>query len=226
MTDIHSHVLPRIDDGSGSTEESLELLRALAGQGIDRVAATPHFYPGETDPEDFLTRRAEAAARLTEAWIPGLPRLVLGAEVYYFEGIARAEAAKALRIEGTQLLLLEMPFRPWTARMVDEVLALNARRDVTVLLAHVERYLRFQTPEVWDALLEGGVLAQSNASFFLDWRTRRRALRMLKAGRIHLLGSDCHNMRTRPPRMGKALEAVGQEGRELLEQELARYFVN
>lgn len=228
MTDIHSHVLPRMDDGSRSTEESLELLRALADQGIDRVAATPHFYPGETDPEEFLARRAAAAARLTEALssTPGLPRLTLGAEVYYFEGIARTEAAEALRIQGTQLLLLEMPTRPWTARMVDEVLELNARRDVTVLLAHVERYLRGQEPEVWDTLLEGGVLAQSNASFFLDWRTRRKALRMLKAGRIHLLGSDCHSMRSRPPRMGEALEAVGQEGRRLLERELERYFVD
>lgn len=197
MTDIHSHLLPQLDDGSRSVEESLELLRALAAQGIDRVAATPHFYPDETSPEDFLARRAASAARLEAVWTPELPRIILGAEVYCFEGIARA-AVEDLRIQGTELLLLEMPFRAWTGRMVDEVLDLNARRGVRVLLAHIERYLRFQKQEVWDTLLEAGVLFQSNASFFLDWRTRRKALRMLKGGRIHLLGSDCHNMTARP----------------------------
>lgn len=224
MIDIHTHLLPQMDDGSKSLTESLAMLRALADQGVSRVAATPHFYPGETGPEEFLARRAASAARLEEGLNPELPRITLGAEVYYFEGIARAEAAEALRIQGTELLLLEMPFRAWTARMVDEVLDLNARRGVRVLLAHIERYLRFQKGEVWDVLEAAGVLFQSNASFFLDWKTRRRALRMLKAGRIHLLGSDCHNMTTRPPRLGEALAAVGPEGRRMLEENLNAYF--
>lgn len=225
MIDIHTHLLPQMDDGSKSLMESLAMLRALADQGVSRVAATPHFYPGETSREEFLARRGAAAARLEEGLTPELPRIMLGAEVYYFEGIARAEAAEELRIQGTELLLVEMPFRAWTARMVDEVLDLNARRGMRVLLAHIERYLRFQKPEVWDVLEEAGVLFQSNASFFLDWKTRRKALRMLKAGRIHLLGSDCHNMTTRPPRLGEALAAVGPEGRRMLEDNLEYFAV-
>lgn len=225
MTDIHTHLLPRMDDGSKSLAESLSMLRALADQGIQRVAATSHFYPGETSPEDFIRRRAAAAAELAEAWTPDLPQILLGAEVYYFEGIARAEAAEELRIQDTELLLLEMPMGAWTARMVEEIVDLNTRRGVRVLLAHVERYLRFQKAEVWDTLLAQDVLFQSNASFFLDWKTRRKALRMLKAGRIHLLGSDCHNMTARPPRLGEALAAMGSEGRNILEDNLECFAV-
>lgn len=224
MTDIHSHILPNLDDGSQSLEESLEMLRVMSVQGISRVAATPHFYPGEISPEDFLIRRAAAAARLTKAWSPEFPQIFLGAEVYYFEGIARAQAVEELRIQGTELLLLEMPFRAWTVRMVDELLELNARKGVTVLLAHMERYQRFQKPKVWDLLLRQGVQMQSNADFFLHWKTRRRALRMLKAGKIHLLGSDSHNMTVRPPRLGNALSVIGPEGRNILEKNLKEYF--
>lgn len=193
------------------------MLEASAAQGIGRVAATPHFYPAETSPERFLARRDAALEKLLAAWRPGLPELLLGAEVYYFEGMGRAEAMDALRLEGTELLLLEMPFETWTERMVAEVLSLQHRGGIRVLMAHIERYIRFQKKDVWDILLEEGVLMQCNASFFLQWNTRRKARRMLEEGRIHLLGSDCHNMGPRPPRMGEALAAIGVSGRQRLE---------
>ena len=66
-------------------------------------------------------------------------------------------------------------------------------------------------------MLAAGVLMQSNASFFLRWSTRRRAVHMLEAGRIHLLGSDCHNMADRAPRMGGALAVIGEKRRRLVE---------
>lgn len=88
---------------------------------------------------------------------------------------------------------------------------------MTVLLAHVERYLGGQPPAVWEALLDWGVLNQCNADFFLRWRTRRKALQMLREGRIHFLGSDSHNMDTRPPRLGKALEILGERDRGILD---------
>ena len=64
MTDIHSHILPGMDDGSRSTEESLAMLAASAAQGVRAIAATPHFYAMENSPEEFLARRAAAVARL------------------------------------------------------------------------------------------------------------------------------------------------------------------
>ncbi|MCM1297009.1 MAG: hypothetical protein NC311_15835 [Muribaculaceae bacterium] len=223
MIDIHSHILPNMDDGSRGVEESLALLRLSAAQGIACVAATPHFYAEDNSPAEFLKRRAASAAKLRAHWEPGLPRLLLGAEVCCFEGMSRVSELDALRIEGTELLLLEMPFRPWTDRLVREVLAIQDRSGVTVVLAHVERYLPGQT-DAWDILTDAGVLTQCNANFFLRWRTRRKAMRLLNQGRIHFLGSDCHNMAARPPRLGNALEAIGAGAGEMLEENIREFF--
>lgn len=208
MIDIHTHILPGMDDGSWDEAESLDMLEALGAQGIRLVVATPHFYPGENSPAEFLQRRTEAAERLRSVWHPGLPELRLGAEVCCFDGMSRTAELDALRIEGTELLLLEMPFQSWPDRLLREVIKLHQRPGVTVVLAHIERYLP-ERKAAWDALTAAGVLTQCNAGFFLRWRTRRRALRLLEQGRIHFLGSDCHNMTSRPPRIGAAIEAAG-----------------
>lgn len=215
--DFHSHILPEIDDGSKSISESIRMLSASARQGVTHIAATPHFHPVESGLDRFLDRRERALAQLQAVWHPALPRILRGAEVSYFEGMSRVERLQDLRMEGTSLFLLEMPMRTWTEHMVREVIALQERPDLTVLLAHIERYLPLQRRNVWDKLLEAGVLMQSNASFFLRWSTRRRARHMLEAGRIHLLGSDCHNMEGRAPCMGKALAEIGEKNRRELE---------
>jgi len=217
MTDIHCHVLPQMDDGSQSTEESLAMLEALAAQGMDYVAATPHFYADESSPEEFLARRAASMEKLAAAWHPGLPSLKLGAEVYYFEGISRSKELDTLKIEDTDLLLLEMPFCHWSQRVLQEVRTLHASR-ATVLLAHIERFMHWQDEETWDVLADWGVLNQCNASFFLSWQTKRKAIRMLREGKIHLLGSDSHNMGDRPPRIKAALSVLGQKERKILEE--------
>lgn len=216
MTDFHSHILPGLDDGSRCVEESLDMLRVSAEQGIACVAATPHFYAEENEPEEFLKRRAASEERLRAAWQSGLPELKLGAEVCFFEGISRCGGLDQLKLEGTQMLLLEMPFAHWGQRVLQEVQALQARPEMTVVLAHVERYLPWQDGETWERLLDWGVLNQCNAAFFLRWQTRHKALHMLRKGKIHLLGSDCHSMDTRPPRLGEALAVLGVRGREIL----------
>lgn len=216
MIDIHCHVLPQMDDGSGGVEESLSMLEALAAQGVRCVAATPHFYAQENSPEEFLRRRAIAAARLREAWKPGLPALKLGAEVCYYQGISQCEALEALRIEDTRLLLLEMPFERWTHRTLHEVWEIQSRPGFTVVIAHMERYLRWQKEDTWTALAAQGVLNQCNASFLLNWRSRRRALHLLRSGRVQLMGSDSHNMETRPPRLGEAYGRLKERDRTVL----------
>lgn len=194
------------------------MLSSAARQGITQMAATPHFYPLENTPEQFLAQRKQAVERLRVVWRREFPELLLGAEVYYFEGMSRVKELESLRIEGTPLLLLEMPFQTWSERMVAEIKTLHNRPGVTVLLAHIERYLPFQKNAVWDELLEAGVMMQSNATFFLRWSSRHKAIHMLEAGHIHLLGSDCHNMGERAPRMGEAMKVIGAERCQALER--------
>lgn len=214
VLDFHSHVLPQIDDGSRSVDESLAMLQLLSEQGVDLVAATPHFYPERHTLDRFLEKREEAYGRLTaelqlrEEQSLRVPSIRLGAEVWYYRGISRLEGLERLRLEGTNLLLLEMPMEPWSRSMVQEILDLNCSGVLTVVLAHIERYLAYQDTDVWESLLQNGVLFQVNASFFLMRRTRGRALKMLKHGQIQWIGSDSHNLSERPPRMGPAVAVI------------------
>lgn len=199
MIDFHTHILPCIDDGSQSLHESLSLIREEGRQGIDAVVMTPHFYADENDPATFLKKRNKAWKQLAPYLWSELPKVYLGAEVQYFEGICAVEDIQHLRILGTEYLLLEMPFARWSDRMLDDVLELNERDGMQVVLAHIERYMAFNPDKTWSMLREHGVLMQSNVSFFENWKTRRRAMSMLERGEINLLGSDCHNKKTRRP---------------------------
>ena len=79
------------------------------------------------------------------------------------------------------------------------------------MLAHAERYIRFQSAETLDRLYENGILIQVNASFFNDVWTRRTAISMLVNRGIHFVGSDCHNLTSRPPRIGKAFDYISKK---------------
>ena len=107
--------------------------------------------------------------------------------------------------------------------MVHEIEALHLRPGNLVVLAHIERYLPYRRNAVWLSVLRGaGVLMQCNAVFFLSWRTRRKAMRMLKRGEIDFLGSDCHNMNNRTPELGDALTVIGEEGRQIIAKNISR----
>ena len=208
MIDFHSHILPGIDDGSSDVEESLSMLDALDCQNVDTVVATSHFYATRRSPAEFRRRRSQAFDRLRASLPSGAPKILLGAEVLYFPGVSRMEELPDLCIEGTDILLLEMPFTAWTEYMIREVKDLAYSGRYTVMMAHIERYYDKQPISVWNDFLDLGILMQSNADFFLAFRTRRKALKLLKEGRIHLLGTDCHNMTTRRPRMDEAAETI------------------
>lgn len=226
ITDFHSHILPGIDDGSQSVEESLRMLRLIREQGIRQVVATPHFYPRHDSPERFLARRQAAAERLREAMRnePDLPEILLGAEVYFFHGISESEVLSQLTIEKKCCILIEMPQSPWTDQMYRELEGIREKQGLTPIIAHVDRYIRpFHTHKIPARLEKLPVLVQANASFFQEKGTRSMALKMLRSGGIHLLGSDCHNLDSRRPNLDQAMDIIRQKlGAEALER-IARY---
>lgn len=211
ITDFHSHILPNIDDGSTSLEESIAMLRMEAEQGITHVVATPHFYANHDSPERFLARRdrAEAALRKEMTKHTGLPILSVGAEVYYFKGISDSDALKALTIGNFSCILLEMPEYPWTDFMYREMKLIREKQDILPVIAHVDRYISpLRDHGIPNRLAQLPVAVQANASFFLRRYTASMALKMLCQDKIHLLGSDCHNLQHRPPNLGDAVERI------------------
>lgn len=204
MIDWHCHILPGMDDGSRSVSESLSLLNMQADQGIATVIATPHFYANDEGVESFIERREKAFQTLKESLGDSAPRIILGAEVRYYRGISRLPALKDLRIEGSKNLLLEMPEIKWSEDMIRELIEMASMSKVRIVLAHIDRYYKLQSPKTWKRLYESGIKMQVNASFFNSIYTKRKALRLLKNGRVHFVGSDCHNVTTRMPKIGKA----------------------
>ena len=219
MIDFHSHVLPGVDDGSKDVAQSLQMLEASVQQGVTHMVATPHFYASRMDPNAFLEQRQRAFGQLMEKSAP-MPQLLLGAEVAYFNNMSHSEAVRDFRIGQTDLILVEMPFFQWTDRMIEDLCYLQDRQGLIPILAHVERYrqknqfLRYQ-----DGLWGNGIICQCNAEAFEGFLSSRWAMKQLQHGNVQLLGSDCHNMHDRAPKMGYAAKTIASKlGQEALER--------
>ena len=206
MIDFHSHILPGVDDGPETMEESLSMLRAGFRQGVDLVVSTSHFYGFEEYPREFLERRNAAAGKLANAAFYSAevyPRLVLGAEVLFFPGISDAEGIELLQIGNTGSILIEPPMMPWTEDMLDEIQQLGKNFDLVPIIAHVDRYMNLlQDDTLLDRVRQRDMVVQVNGSYFLNPKTRKAAFENLRAGKIQLVGSDSHNLDSRPPNLG------------------------
>lgn len=211
MVDFHSHVLPGMDDGSRSVEESIAMLREETKQGVKCVVATPHFYPGRENADHFLKRRnaAEEALRREMAKQEGLPKLVVGAEVFYYTGMSDSPELEKLTVQGTRSVLIEMPDNDWTPRMYRELEKIALQQGLVPVIAHIDRYIRpFRTKGIPENLAQLPVMVQANGNFFINKHTRSLALKMLRKGQIHLLGSDAHNTDTRAANLAPAAEVI------------------
>ena len=220
VIDFHSHVLPGIDDGSRNIETSIEMLRLSRNAGVDRMIATPHFYADEDRIEHFLEKREHAYQSLIEAVttenISDTPQLLLGAEVAFFDGIGDADKVDRLTIQGTELLLLEMPFRTWTDEDLLQVKKLLHERQ---LLDHY-RSSGISFDEGFQGisrnikkLMELPVTIQINAESLSDWKQGGMLIRMFQKRQAHILGSDCHGVHHRPPKSDGGTTETGKESR-------------
>lgn len=218
MTDTHTHILPRMDDGAKSVDMSLTMLRMEGEQGVDTVVLTPHFYRRQESPEEFIARRRRAADELAKALdaLPEeerrtLPRTCLGAEVAWVPNLQELPRLEELCLGGSKYILVELPMGPWDRSMVDQLYSFTGRTGLTMVLAHMERYLKSQRPELLDDVLALGAPVQVSAGPLLRTLTRGPALRLLGEGKGRLLISDCHDLTTRPPNLGPGMKTVARK---------------
>lgn len=231
MIDFHCHILPGIDDGSRDIEESMALVAKEQQQGIDTIVFTSHFYAHRDSVDSFIKRREKSYRSLLSAMKQQNMEMktFLGAEVYYFGGIGKAEMVPRLCIEGTNLLLLEMPFCQWTKDIYEDVKLLVQKQKVRVILAHIERYFEFQKDmAIMEKVLALPLTLQVNAGSFLrgssftDFagkKKRKKCLSVLEEFENVLLGTDAHNMSARIPNMAEGRAVISQK---LGEQVLGR----
>lgn len=219
MIDFHSHILPQVDDGPGSVEESLSMLRWSFQQGVDMMVSTSHFYADEEYPDDFLRRRNQAYEALQNAMLLSTeeyPKVLLGAEVLYFPGISEAEEMTKLLIGSSNCILIEPPMSPWSESMLDEIVQMGINFHCTPVIAHVDRYMRMlRDKTLIDRVRERDMVVQVNAEYFLNPKTVRSAIQNLKMGKLQLIGSDCHNLVSRSPNLWLARKQAKASGAEL-----------
>ena len=218
MIDFHSHILPGVDDGPETLEESLSMLRGSFLQGTDLMVSTSHFYAYDEFPREFLKRRNAAAGQLHRAILYSAeiyPRVALGAEVLFFPGISDAEGIELLQIGNSGSILIEPPMVTWTDDMLDEIRQLGKNFHLRPIIAHVDRYMMMlQDPSLIDRVRQRDMTVQVNGSYFLNPKTQKAAFENLKAGKIQLIGSDCHNLDSRPPNLGMVRKLVRENHAE------------
>lgn len=213
--DLHTHVLPGMDDGSSSPAESVAMLQESFRQGCRGLIGTSHYYPQESI-EQFLARRMVAWNQLIGELqtLPEepFPQLTVGAEVYYHPNLVNDEWLPGLCLGNSDYLLLEMPFRQWSPSVIRDVRALSQVRGRKVVIAHLERFLKLTDEASMEELLRCPVLIQMNSGALLNSRLKRKALHLIREGRVDLLSTDTHNMLSRKPNMEQALVELAEKG--------------
>lgn len=186
--DFHAHILPGCDHGSDCVETSLKQLEMAVSAGVKTICATPHFYPHKKSLESFLKRREESAKALIERLPENAPQILLGAEVLICDGLEHLEGLPRLCREGTNELLLEMPFYDWPESIWDTLYMLCDRSDIQIVLAHADRYPRADI----ERLINDGIPLQLNAVCLTKPLQRRRYLSWIESGYVKYIGSDIH----------------------------------
>lgn len=209
--DIHTHILPGIDDGSRNWEETRQMLSMAYGQGVRTIIATPHNYPGHRQDNQQILDLCARADEMAKELDPGM-QVLSGNEIFYREGISRGiEKGRILTLAGSRYLLVE--FHPDSS----ERQTLSGIRELTEegfvpVIAHVERVRALLGNKIArQQALELGCYFQANSQSLLGGRFApgaRKLCRMIEEKEIHFLGSDCHNTKERMPVMEDAVKKL------------------
>lgn len=212
MIDFHTHILPNVDDGSKSVEETFELLKEAKEVGFDAIISTSHYME-----EYYEVNSAER-----EVWIKAISenldkqninlKLYLGNEIYITENIIDLlETGKATTINNTNYVLFEFPLNTKPMNMYDIIYDMLQYKLIPVL-AHPERYSFIQKePEIVYDLIQKGVLMQSNYGSIIGQYGEKAQLiakKFLENDMIHFLGSDVHKKNTIYPRIPQVLSEL------------------
>ncbi len=212
MIDMHTHILPNIDDGSRSIEETFNLIKEAKEVGFDAIISTSHYMEGyyETDSPE------------REVWINAIYenlqnknidiKLYLGNEIYISENIVKLlEEGKASTINETSYVLFEMPLNAEPMNLYDVIYEMLQYKLVPIL-AHPERYSFVQKePELIYDLVQKGVLMQSNYGSVIGMYGEKAQIivkKFLENNMIHFLGTDVHRQNTIYPRIPEILEEL------------------
>ncbi len=220
ILDIHTHILPAVDDGAADLNESVGLLHSLKEQGVTDVVLTPHFYYRNQNMDSFISSRNSAYKSLLKV-VPQEIKLHLAAETEFSDVSIDYKVFTDLGIDGSRYILLELPF---SGKYENSVLPKLERfmysTGMIPIIAHIERYEAVcKNPGLVADMIALGCLIQVNTSSVIAANKGSLVDAMLRHGQVHLLGSDCHNLTNRRPEYDRTLSIIAQGyGTELLKE--------
>ena len=223
LIDCHCHILPQIDDGSKSTEMSLEMIEMQHQQGVELIIATPHFYAHrEKSVSHYLEKRQEAFQKVMSS-NPAISQIRLGSEVAIEHGLSTIPDIDKLAFQGSKLFLFEFPYGRFDQRYIEEVYNVCNDYGFTPMIAHLHRYLEYYTKAELQKVLEMNAIIQFNNEAFGNFKERSFCKKILKQGYRVVFGSDSHNLDTRKPNFDLLLKKAKPEWIENATQILTSY---
>ncbi len=204
LIDIHTHIIPNVDDGSSSTKESIEMLKAFIEQGVTDVIITPHVNSNATT-ASWKTQKEKYKALKQQIKDLNI-NTYLGAELRYRAHLDMEY--EKYKIENTNYILLE--FSWFTEDPVYEIIEEVQSFGLIPIIAHVERYSYLEHNDYFK-LKEMGVLLQVNTGAIIgtdreSWRDNASFL--IKEKLVDFIASDAHNMGRRPPNIKEAYDVL------------------
>lgn len=215
MLDIHSHILPGVDDGAKNSDAAFRLLSEMYSQGITDVIATPHFYPDTDGLESYFDRIQTAykgfKAEYDDMLSGGnkLPNVYIGSEVLYFRGILKSEHIGDFTLNNSRFLLVELTDGGIEDCLYEELSELKNERGIIPIIAHIERYHKSKNfKKLLKFIKEENIPAQINASSFFIKGLVKPAEKLVKQNLAAFIATDAHSPEKRPPMMQAALEHI------------------
>jgi protein-tyrosine phosphatase len=199
--DAHIHLLPGMDNGP-CLETAVEMFRILKQEKCRMAIATPHFYADRETCTHFLRRRRESFLMLRNALGAEYKRfrLLVSAEVYLTPGLSSLPQLPKLCIPGTCYLPLELPLGKFEDWMMREISAILHKRQLHILICHLERYHFLYSPTDYKRLCGlPNTVYEVDANALMHTEISQDIIRMCLANKIVLLGSNAHNSLDRPP---------------------------
>ena len=208
--DIHSHILPDVDDGAKDLKESLELLKLMKRDGISHVIATSHFYPELMNYEQYIEVTSEAFETLkTKFNNKKLPRIYLGCEMLYYKGIGNCEILDKLCLNKSKYLLLELTDYNINEDLFEDLNLLLNEQKIIPIIAHIERYYRAKNfKKLLKFVLSNNIPVQINASSLLVFGMRRKVKKIVTSNAFCVLATDAHSVDERPPVLKEAFNII------------------
>ncbi len=230
MVDIHAHIIPGIDDGSDSMEDSIKMARMAYGCGVRTIVATPHSnlkndYDNYTGPELFqqireLNRRIEQEGIRLSVY-PGM-------EIYATEDVTeKIRQGRVISLNGSRYYLIEFPFDAsagWMEHILDEIFRLG---QAVPVIAHPERYdwIQEQPERIYRWIMKGAMIQINKASLFgkFGMRAFRVVMDLMEHNLVTCVASDAHTPYSRTTFLGDAREFLSKEySEEYADQVLRR----